>query len=259
MEQAIVLSDYAAIDADELCAASCSDCMAHATAYAPLITLASLPPHISNIYLLSTVSPDLFSCCLILLFPACGLVPLKSACLHVCLQEVIGSALALVILSGGRIPIWAGVIITSGDCFLLLLVDRLGFRFLEAIFAICIGIMSGTFGVSQGAGSGAATMFSRFEGLYVAMMTIPRMLVPDIKSKLQDKAEALRVAMWCPGCRIEYVAAGCKLHHKYVQTHAGCSCSTSTRRLASSALAVNVPDASCPAGLIGVFSDKLPH
>ena len=61
---------------------------------------------------------------------------------------MIGSALAIVILSGGVVPIWAGVLVTTGDCFLLLLLDRLGYRMLEAVFALCIAIMSAAFGVS---------------------------------------------------------------------------------------------------------------
>ncbi|XP_039254784.2 natural resistance-associated macrophage protein 2-like [Styela clava] len=62
------------------------------------------------------------------------------------MQEVIGSAIAFVLLSGGAIPLWAGVLITACDAFLFLLVDKYGLRKLEALFAILISIMALTFG-----------------------------------------------------------------------------------------------------------------
>jgi len=62
------------------------------------------------------------------------------------IQEVIGSAIALNILSFGHIPLWAGVVITTLDCFIFLYVERTGIRKLELLFAIFIGVMVGTFG-----------------------------------------------------------------------------------------------------------------
>lgn len=63
------------------------------------------------------------------------------------IQEVIGSAIAILLLSGGRVPLWAGVLITAVDAFLLLFMERLGVRILEAMFAVMIGVMVGSFGV----------------------------------------------------------------------------------------------------------------
>ncbi|MCD7462441.1 Natural resistance-associated macrophage protein 2 [Datura stramonium] len=39
------------------------------------------------------------------------------------IQEVIGSAIAIKILSRGVLPLWAGVLITASDCFLLLVLE----------------------------------------------------------------------------------------------------------------------------------------
>jgi natural resistance-associated macrophage protein len=62
------------------------------------------------------------------------------------IQEVIGSAIAINLLSLGHIPLWAGVVITAVDAFLFLFIDRLGARRLEAFFAVLIGVMAVSFG-----------------------------------------------------------------------------------------------------------------
>lgn len=62
------------------------------------------------------------------------------------MQEVIGTAIAFVLLSGGRIPLYAGVLITACDAFVFLLLDKYGLRKLEAFFAVLIAIMAVTFG-----------------------------------------------------------------------------------------------------------------
>ncbi|EFJ51763.1 hypothetical protein VOLCADRAFT_56724, partial [Volvox carteri f. nagariensis] len=66
------------------------------------------------------------------------------------IQEVIGSAIALSLLSGGRLPLWAGVLLTAADSFALLFIERLGIRVLEGFFAGMVGVMVGTFGVMYG-------------------------------------------------------------------------------------------------------------
>lgn len=125
------------------------------------------------------------------------------------IQEVVGSAIAIQLFSGGRIPLWAGVLITgvfklvshaltiflhlrdsrtqgllsqefilatvscllefadysilhSGGCvvrrvqiagtdtFLLLLLERLGVRKLEAFFGVLVATMAASFGVIYG-------------------------------------------------------------------------------------------------------------
>lgn len=60
-------------------------------------------------------------------------------------QEVIGSAIAVKILSGGVIPLWGGVIITAFDCFIFLFLENYGVRKLEAVFAVLIATMAISF------------------------------------------------------------------------------------------------------------------
>ncbi|CAH1404844.1 unnamed protein product [Nezara viridula] len=62
------------------------------------------------------------------------------------MQEVVGTAIALYLLSNGKIPIWGGVLITVIDTFTFLFLDKYGLRKLELFFAILIAIMAVTFG-----------------------------------------------------------------------------------------------------------------
>ncbi|NXH16894.1 NRAM2 protein, partial [Bucco capensis] len=62
------------------------------------------------------------------------------------MQEVIGSAIAINLLSVGKIPLWAGVLITIADTFVFLFLDKYGLRKLEALFGFLITIMALTFG-----------------------------------------------------------------------------------------------------------------
>ncbi|KDP41655.1 hypothetical protein JCGZ_16062 [Jatropha curcas] len=61
------------------------------------------------------------------------------------IQEVIGSAIALHILSNGVLPLWAGVVITALDCFMFLFLENYGVRKLEAVFAVLIATMAVSF------------------------------------------------------------------------------------------------------------------
>ncbi|KAF0887705.1 hypothetical protein E2562_002398 [Oryza meyeriana var. granulata] len=61
------------------------------------------------------------------------------------IQEVIGSAIAIKILSRGYLPLWAGVVITALDCFIFLSLENYGVRKLEAVFAILIATMAISF------------------------------------------------------------------------------------------------------------------
>ncbi|KAI4381233.1 hypothetical protein MLD38_007327 [Melastoma candidum] len=61
------------------------------------------------------------------------------------IQEVIGSAIAIKILSNGVLPIWAGVVITAADCFIFLFLENYGVRKLEAVFAVLIATMAMSF------------------------------------------------------------------------------------------------------------------
>lgn len=61
------------------------------------------------------------------------------------IQEVIGSAIAIKILSRGYLPLWAGVVITALDCFIFLSLENYGVRKLEAVFALLITTMAVSF------------------------------------------------------------------------------------------------------------------
>ncbi|KAG5044972.1 hypothetical protein JHK82_014351 [Glycine max] len=61
------------------------------------------------------------------------------------IQEVIGSAIAIQILSRGFFPLWAGVLITASDCFFFLFLENYGVRKLEAAFAVLIAVMGLSF------------------------------------------------------------------------------------------------------------------
>ncbi|XP_031423955.1 natural resistance-associated macrophage protein 2 isoform X2 [Clupea harengus] len=62
------------------------------------------------------------------------------------MQEVIGCAIAFNLLSVGRIPLWAGVLITIIDTFVFLFLDKYGLRKLEAFFGTLITVMAISFG-----------------------------------------------------------------------------------------------------------------
>ncbi|KAL4442469.1 hypothetical protein ABPG77_005053 [Micractinium sp. CCAP 211/92] len=56
------------------------------------------------------------------------------------IQETVGCAQGLAMLSQGQVPLWAGCIIVSCSAFLLLLLERRGARWLEGLFGTIIGI-----------------------------------------------------------------------------------------------------------------------
>lgn len=61
------------------------------------------------------------------------------------MQEVIGTAIALHLLSSGKITVFAGVLITICDTFTFLFLDKYGLRKLEAFFGLLITTMAATF------------------------------------------------------------------------------------------------------------------
>ena len=54
------------------------------------------------------------------------------------MQEVIGTAIALYVLSNKAIPLWGGVLITVLDTFTFLGLDKYGLRKLELFFGFLI-------------------------------------------------------------------------------------------------------------------------
>jgi NRAMP (natural resistance-associated macrophage protein)-like metal ion transporter len=91
------------------------------------------------------------------------------------IQETIGSAIAIAILSGGVIPLWAGCILISVTAFMLLLLDRCGFRQLEIVFALFILVEAVSLGINFfQAGVPAGEMF---EGLLVPTLNRSNIVV----------------------------------------------------------------------------------
>lgn len=62
------------------------------------------------------------------------------------MQEVIGTAIAIYLLSAKAIPIWIGTCITIFDTFTFLFLDKYGLRKLELFFGLLITTMAVTFG-----------------------------------------------------------------------------------------------------------------
>lgn len=54
------------------------------------------------------------------------------------IPQVIGTAIALLLLSGGGLPLWGGVLLAAVAAFLLLFMERLGVRYLEIVFEVLI-------------------------------------------------------------------------------------------------------------------------
>ncbi|GMH16452.1 hypothetical protein Nepgr_018293 [Nepenthes gracilis] len=61
------------------------------------------------------------------------------------IQEVIGTSIAIQLLSRGVIPLWASVVITALDCFVFLFLENYGVRKLEAGLAVLIATMAAAF------------------------------------------------------------------------------------------------------------------
>jgi len=64
------------------------------------------------------------------------------------MQEVIGTAVAIYMLSSRKILLYVGVLITVLDTFTFLLLDKYGLRKLEAFFAFLITTMASKFPAS---------------------------------------------------------------------------------------------------------------
>lgn len=62
------------------------------------------------------------------------------------MQEVIGTAVALYLLSNRKIPLYGGVLLTICDTFTFLGLERYGLRKLESFFCLLIAVMAATFG-----------------------------------------------------------------------------------------------------------------
>nr|XP_018900139.1 PREDICTED: protein Malvolio isoform X2 [Bemisia tabaci] len=66
------------------------------------------------------------------------------------MQEVIGTAIAIYLLTNKFVPLWMGVLITVVDTFTFLLLDKYGLRKLELVFGFLIIVMALSFGYEFG-------------------------------------------------------------------------------------------------------------
>lgn len=66
------------------------------------------------------------------------------------IQEVVGSGIAINLLSNGHIAVWVGCVITGMDTFTFLAVHYLGVRYLEALVCFLIAVMTTAFFVNWG-------------------------------------------------------------------------------------------------------------
>jgi manganese transport protein len=87
------------------------------------------------------------------------------------LAEVIGSAIALQLLFG--IPLIVGIIITSIDVLVILLLQHRGFRYLEAVVMVLIGTIAVLFGIE------VALSRPEWAPLLVSFVKPPRALFTD--------------------------------------------------------------------------------
>jgi manganese transport protein len=132
------------------------------------------------------------------------------------LAEVIGSAIALNLLFG--IPIIAGVLLTSLDTLILLMVQNKGVRYLEAIVVALISVIVVCFGVEiflskpilsdlLGGLAFSPELFHNNEMLYVAIGILGATVMPhnlylhsalvqsrSFKKNIEGKAEAIKFA-----------------------------------------------------------------
>ncbi|GMH24073.1 hypothetical protein Nepgr_025916 [Nepenthes gracilis] len=92
------------------------------------------------------------------------------------IQEVIGSAIAIKILSHGVLPLWSGVLITASDCFIFLFLENYGVRKLEAVFAVLIATMALAF----------AWMFGETKPSGIELLL--GILIPKLSSKTIQQA-----------------------------------------------------------------------
>ena len=57
------------------------------------------------------------------------------------IQEVIGSSLAIMLLTRGAMPLWAGVITGAVTAYLLLFLEKFGLKWLEGFFQLLVGTL----------------------------------------------------------------------------------------------------------------------
>ncbi|CAO4385735.1 unnamed protein product [Caenorhabditis nigoni] len=106
------------------------------------------------------------------------------------MQEVIGTAIAIYLLSKGKIPLLFGVLITILDTFTFLFIDRYGVRKLEFLFVALISTMVVTFGYE-----------------FIVMK-------PDLVEVVKGT-----VIPWCSGCGQQEIITGISIFGAVIMPH----------------------------------------
>ena len=102
------------------------------------------------------------------------------------IQEVIGSSIAIEVLTNGKVPLSIGVIISALAAFVFLFIERLGVRKLEAFFGMLISIMCLCFG------------YMYFRVGVDQVQVIKGLLVPHVEKKLMTQTLAIVGAIIMP-------------------------------------------------------------
>ena len=58
------------------------------------------------------------------------------------IQEVIGTSLAVMLLTGGAITLWQGVLVGAVGAYVLLFLEKFGLRWLESFFQVLVGVLA---------------------------------------------------------------------------------------------------------------------
>ena len=77
-------------------------------------------------------------------------VQMEIAVIGADIQEVVGTGIAINLISGDRVPVWAGCLITSVDTLSFLAIQYFGVRYLEAVICLLISMMSICFFINWG-------------------------------------------------------------------------------------------------------------
>ena len=72
---------------------------------------------------------------------------------------MIGTAIALLLLTGGAVPLWAGVLLAAASAYIMLFLERLGVRYLEVLFELLI---AGAWPAPAGHAAAAAAAAAEF-------------------------------------------------------------------------------------------------
>lgn len=127
------------------------------------------------------------------------------------MQEVIGTAIAIYLLSSKFIPLWVGTLITIADTFTFLFLDKYGLRKLEVFFAFLIAVMAFSFGYNY----------------FYDLPNQGELIKGKMTERLRDMpADQLNQSKWF----MKLIFCGCRIGHTLVSrlwhwcTFTGCSC-----------------------------------